>query len=123
MGHHNHFRNDAPKMSPICRLKYAQDRFWNETDRLSAWPQCGARPGILAGEISIADFAGWPWIAVYKSQGQDLENFPALNRWVGGAAGGRASVAGKWVRAAKRPAQGRRTPKRRGRSFRPEGAH
>ena len=35
----------------------------------------------IAGPVSIADFASWPWIAAYKSQGQNLEDFPALNRW------------------------------------------
>jgi glutathione S-transferase len=37
----------------------------------------------IAGPVSIADFASWPWIAAYKSQGQNLEDFPALNRWFG----------------------------------------
>jgi glutathione S-transferase len=85
MGHHNHFRNYAPAVeTDPAKLKYAQDRFWNETNRLFGVAEVRLRDReYLAGDISIADFATWPWIAVYKSQGQDLEQFPALNRWFG----------------------------------------
>ncbi|MET0532262.1 MAG: glutathione S-transferase N-terminal domain-containing protein [Microvirga sp.] len=86
MGHHNHFRNYAPKIEPDPeKLKYAQDRFFNETNRLFGVAEVRLRDReFLAGPLSIADFATWPWIAAYKSQGQDLEkDFPALNRWFG----------------------------------------
>jgi GST-like protein len=85
MGHHNHFRNYAPKMEPDPdKLKYAQDRFFNETNRLFGVLEVRLRDReFIAGPISIADFASWPWIAAYKSQGQNLEDFPALNRWFG----------------------------------------
>jgi GST-like protein len=85
MGHHNHFRNYAPKIElDPEKLKYAQDRFFNETNRLFGVAEVRLRNReFLAGPISIADFATWPWFAAYKSQGQDLENFPALNRWFG----------------------------------------
>lgn len=86
MGHHNHFRNYAPKIEQDPdKLKYAQDRFFNETNRLFGVAEVRLRDReFLAGPISIADFATWPWIAAYKSQGQDLEkDFPALNRWFG----------------------------------------
>ncbi|HEX5006710.1 MAG TPA: glutathione S-transferase N-terminal domain-containing protein [Hyphomonadaceae bacterium] len=85
MGHHNHFRNYAPKIEPDPeKLKYAQDRFFNETNRLFGVLEVRLRDReYIAGPISIADFASWPWIAAYKSQGQNLEDFPALNRWFG----------------------------------------
>jgi glutathione S-transferase len=85
MGHHNHFRNYAPKIEPDPeKLKYGQDRFFNETNRLFGVAEVRLRDReYLAGDISIADFATWPWIAAYKSQGQNLEDFPALNRWFG----------------------------------------
>jgi glutathione S-transferase len=85
MGHHNHFRNYAPKIEPDpAKLKYAQDRFFNETNRLFGVLEIRLRDReFIAGPISIADFASWPWIAAYKSQRQDLEQFPALNRWFG----------------------------------------
>src|SRR6202008_3266538 len=35
MGHHNHFRNYAPKIEPDpAKLLYGQERFFNETNRL-----------------------------------------------------------------------------------------
>jgi glutathione S-transferase len=85
MGHHNHFRNYAPKMEPDpAKLKYAQDRFFDETNRLFGVLEVRLRDReFIAGPISIADFASWPWIAAYKSQGQDILQFPALNRWFG----------------------------------------
>jgi GSH-dependent disulfide-bond oxidoreductase len=85
MGHHNHFRNYAHKIEPDSeKLKYAQDRFFNETNRLFGVLEVRLRDReFIAGPISIADFASWPWIAAYKSQGQNLEDFPALNRWFG----------------------------------------
>ena len=85
MGHHNHFRNYAPKIeSDPDKLLYAQNRFFNETNRLFGVLEVRLRDReYIAGPISIADFASWPWIAAYKSQGQDLELFPALNRWFG----------------------------------------
>jgi len=83
MGHHNHFRNYAPKIEPDpAKLKYGQDRFFNETNRLFGVAEVRLRDReFLAGPVSIADFAAWPWIAVYKSQGQDLAEFPALEAW------------------------------------------
>ncbi|HEV7694569.1 MAG TPA: glutathione S-transferase N-terminal domain-containing protein [Hyphomonadaceae bacterium] len=85
MGHHNHFRNYAPKVEPDPeKLKYGQDRFFNETNRLFGVLEVRLRDReFIAGELSIADFASWPWIAAYKSQGQNLEDFPSLNRWFG----------------------------------------
>jgi GST-like protein len=85
MGHHNHFRNYAPKVEPDPdKLKYGQDRFFNETNRLFGVAELRLRDReFLAGPLSIADFAAWPWIAMYKGQGQDLADFPALNAWFG----------------------------------------
>ncbi len=85
MGHHNHFRNYAPKIEPDSdKLKYGQDRFFNETNRLFGVAEVRLRDReFLAGPLSIADFATWPWIALYKGQGQDLADFPALNAWFG----------------------------------------
>uniref|UniRef100_UPI001F2910ED glutathione binding-like protein n=1 Tax=Geminicoccus flavidas TaxID=2506407 RepID=UPI001F2910ED len=35
----------------------------------------------IAGEYSIADMASYPWIVPYENQGQNLEDFPHLQRW------------------------------------------
>jgi glutathione S-transferase len=85
MGHHNHFRNYAPKIEPDPeKLKYGQERFFNETNRLFGVLEVRLRDReYIAGPVSIADFASWPWIAAYKSQGQDITLFPYLSRWFG----------------------------------------
>jgi GST-like protein len=35
----------------------------------------------LAGDYSIADMASYPWVRPYKNQGQDLAEFPHLEKW------------------------------------------
>src|SRR3546814_9752597 len=35
----------------------------------------------VAGEYSIADMAAYPWIVPHERQGQDLHDFPHLQRW------------------------------------------
>ena len=35
----------------------------------------------LAGAYSIADMASYPWVRPYKNQGQDLAEFPSLEKW------------------------------------------
>jgi GST-like protein len=37
----------------------------------------------LAGEYSIADVASFPWVLPYKNQGQDIAEFPNLEKWLG----------------------------------------
>ena len=37
---------------------------------------------FIAGEYSIADMACYPWVVPYKNQGQDIEQFPHLKRWL-----------------------------------------
>ena len=35
----------------------------------------------VADELSIADFAIWPWISRYEWQEFDLNDFPNVKRW------------------------------------------
>ena len=37
---------------------------------------------FLAGDYSIADMACYPWIVPWKRQGQDIEDFPHVKRWL-----------------------------------------
>jgi GST-like protein len=37
--------------------------------------------GLLPGEFSIADIACYPWIVPHRGHGQDLAEFPHLERW------------------------------------------
>lgn len=77
LGQAHHFRLYAPE-----KIGYAVDRYTNEASRL--YRVLDKRLGeaeYLAGELSIADFASYPWIAPYERQGQSLERFPNLKRW------------------------------------------
>jgi glutathione S-transferase/GST-like protein len=83
-GHHNHFRNYAPKIEPDpAKLKYGQDRFFNEVNRLYGVLEVRLRDREwVAGPLSIADFMIWPWMTLYKGQGQDIEQFPHVRAWL-----------------------------------------
>jgi GST-like protein len=76
-GNCHHFRNYAPEKVP-----YGIDRFTNEVNRLYGVmnARLADRP-YLAGDYSIADMASYPWVRPYKSQGQDIAEFPSLERW------------------------------------------
>ena len=76
-GQAHHFRNYAPES-----IDYAITRYTNEVARL--YRVLDRRLGesdYLAGDYSIADMAAWPWIKPYKRQGQDLAEYPHLQRW------------------------------------------
>lgn len=76
-GQNHHFSQYAPEKIP-----YAIDRYVNETSRLYAvLNQQLAEREFVAGEYSIADIAIYPWIVPYERQGQNLENFPNIQRW------------------------------------------
>jgi len=76
-GQAHHFRQYAPE-----NIQYAIDRYTNEVGRL--YNVLDRRLGdaeYVAGDYSIADMALWPWIRPYERQGQDLADFPNLERW------------------------------------------
>ena len=76
-GQNHHFRNYA-----VEKIKYAIDRYVNETNRLYGVlnKQLAGRT-FIAGDYSIADMACYPWIVPHERQGQKLEDFPDLKRW------------------------------------------
>jgi GST-like protein len=76
-GQAHHFRNYAQE-----KIAYAIDRYTNEVNRLYGVMDARLkdRP-YLAGEYSIADMASYPWVRPYKNQGQDLAEFPNLEKW------------------------------------------
>jgi GSH-dependent disulfide-bond oxidoreductase len=77
-GQNHHFRNYAQDKIP-----YAVDRYVNETNRLyGVLNKRLADREFIGGQYSIADMACYPWIVPYKNQGQDIEQFPHLNRWL-----------------------------------------
>ncbi len=76
-GQAHHFRTYARQ-----ELPYAIERYTNEVGRLYSVmnKRLGDRE-FLAGEYSIADMACFGWIKPYKRQGQEIADFPNLERW------------------------------------------
>lgn len=61
---------------------YSLDRYSKEYDRLLAVMDVRLRNReFLAGDLSIADFASFPWVVPYERLGADLDNFANLRRW------------------------------------------
>jgi GST-like protein len=76
-GQAHHFRNYAQEKIP-----YAIARYTNEVNRLYGVLDTRLRDrDFLAGQYSIADMASYPWVRPYKNQGQDLAEFPHLEKW------------------------------------------
>jgi GSH-dependent disulfide-bond oxidoreductase len=76
-GQAHHFRQYAPQ-----QIAYAVDRYTNECNRLyGVLDRRLADRDFVAGDYSIADMAAYPWVRPYRNQGQDLADFPNLERW------------------------------------------
>ena len=64
------------------KIPYAIDRYTNEVHRLYGVMNKRLEDrDYLAGDYSIADMASYPWVRPYKNQGQDLAEFPHLEKW------------------------------------------
>jgi GST-like protein len=76
-GQNHHFNRYAPEKIP-----YAIERYLKETNRLyGVLDKRLADREYLAGAYSIADMASYPWIVPHEAQGQNLNDFPHLQRW------------------------------------------
>ena len=77
LGQTHHFVRFNKGKSAYAEERYAKEcaRIYNVLDR-----QLGRRE-FLAGEISIADLATWPWISRFEWQEMDLNAYPNLKRW------------------------------------------
>ena len=76
-GQANHFRRYAPEQL-LMRLS----RYTNEVNRLfGVMDKRLAARDFLAGRYSIADMACVGWVRLAERMGQDLAQFPHLNRW------------------------------------------
>jgi len=77
-GQNHHFRNYAQE-----KIKYAIDRYVNETNRLyGVLNKRLSNREFIAGDYSIADMASYPWVVPYKNQSQNIDDFPHLKRWL-----------------------------------------
>jgi GST-like protein len=77
-GQNNHFSNYAAD-----KIQYAMDRYRNEVNRLYGVlnKQLEGRD-FITGEYSIADMASYPWVVPWERQGQNIEDFPNVKRWL-----------------------------------------
>jgi GST-like protein len=77
-GQNHHFSGYATDKIP-----YAIDRYVRETARLYGVmdKRLADRPFLAGEHYSIADMASYPWIVPHERQGQDLADFPNLQRW------------------------------------------
>lgn len=78
-GQANHFRAYAPE-----KIEYAINRYTNEVHRLyGVMNKRLEGNAYLAGEdYTIADMASFPWVRIWERQGQNIEEFPHLKRWL-----------------------------------------
>lgn len=78
LGQNHHFRLFAPEKVP-----YAVERFTKETTRLYGVMNTRlADRDYLAGEYSIADIACIGWAKLWERQGQAIDDFPHVKRWL-----------------------------------------
>ncbi len=78
LGQNHHFNHYAPEKIP-----YAIDRYVNETNRLyGVLNKQLAQHEFVAGAYSIADMAILGWAKLWERQGQKIEDFPHVKRWL-----------------------------------------
>jgi GST-like protein len=78
LGQAHHFLKFNPGKAP-----YAEERYGGEARRLYGVldRRLGELPYLAGPEITIADFATWPWLSRWEWQGIDLAQFPNVRRW------------------------------------------
>jgi GST-like protein len=78
LGQTHHFRIYAPEQVP-----YAIARYTNEANRLyGVLNRRLAEREYVAGEYSIADMAIIGWAKMWERQGQTIDDFPHVKRWL-----------------------------------------
>ena len=77
-GQAHHFRQYAPE-----KIEYGINRYTNEVNRLYGVMNRRLEHNEWLGgaEYTIADMASIGWVIPHERQGQDLNDFPHLNRW------------------------------------------
>ena len=77
-GQTHHFRVYAPEQVP-----YAINRYTNEVNRLyGVMNRRLAGRDYLAGDYTIADMACVGWVKSWERQGQNIQDFPHVERWL-----------------------------------------
>lgn len=78
LGQNHHFRHYAPEVVP-----YGIERYTKETARLyGVLDRRLADRAFIAGDYSIADMACIGWAKLWERQGQNIADFPHVQRWL-----------------------------------------
>lgn len=78
LGQTHHFRIYAPE-----KVLYAIDRYTNEANRLyGVLDRRLVDREYVAGDYSIADIAIATWAKLWQRQGQNIDEFPHVKRWL-----------------------------------------
>ena len=102
-GQAHHFLSYAPSMDPPHDLPYAKDRYRREVARLyGVLDRQLAHTEYVAGDLSIADMAIWPWAQNWQGQQQVLDDKPHFARWLTALAARPGFQRGKAVAADQR---------------------
>ncbi|PMR70354.1 glutathione S-transferase C-terminal domain-containing protein [Halomonas heilongjiangensis] len=78
-GQNHHFLNYAPE-----KIEYAIERYVRETSRLYGVldRRLDDHEHVGGDDYSIADMAIYPWVRAWDKQGQDIEEYPNVLRWM-----------------------------------------
>jgi GST-like protein len=77
LGQAHHFRKYASEEIP-----YAVTRYTDEATRLyGVMEHRLSEAEYFGGEYSIADIAIYPWLVQHEDQGQNMQDYPNLERW------------------------------------------
>jgi GST-like protein len=78
LGQAHHFLKFNPGKAP-----YAEDRYGKEAQRLYGVidRRLAEVPWLAGPELTIADFATWPWLSRFEWQGIELAEYPNVRRW------------------------------------------
>ncbi|WP_417584941.1 glutathione binding-like protein [Nitrincola sp.] len=78
LGQAHHFNRFAPEQVPYAIKRYSDEakRLWGVLNTQLTKRQ------FVCDELTIADFAIYPWAARFEWQGIDTTAFPAVNAWM-----------------------------------------
>lgn len=79
LGQAHHFNRFAPEQVPYAIKRYNNEakRLWQVLDK-----RLDGRSFILGDDLSIADFAIYPWAMRYEWQKINPEDYPAVQHWM-----------------------------------------
>jgi len=78
LGQAHHFLKFNPGKAPYAEERYGAEarRLYGVLDR-----RLGVVPYLAGADLTIADFATWPWLSRWEWQGIDLTTVPNVRRW------------------------------------------